>query len=131
MSVSTFRNRATYEDSPEFTASAYRAAGWHKGIAWRVLGWKVDPVAPWYCCNCNRCGFERGGGGGRITDRGDPGCDHDIVQSDEPDYERTGELLCIMIGDDKPHSIDPDDLEPIDDDDYCPECGQIGCRACR
>jgi len=43
-------------------------------------------------------------------------------------YEiRTGLVLAIMVGDDRRHRIDPDDLTPIDRADYCGECGQIGC----
>lgn len=33
-----------------------------------------------------------------------------------------------MVGDDRVHLVDPDDLTKIEDDDYCHECGQVGCR---
>lgn len=36
-------------------------------------------------------------------------------------------LIMRMIGDDRDHIIDVDDIEPISDDDYCDGCGQIGC----
>jgi hypothetical protein len=39
----------------------------------------------------------------------------------------TGRVLAHMIGDDREFSFDPDDLTPLDDLDYCAECGQIGC----
>ena len=42
---------------------------------------------------------------------------------------RTGNLIMVMVGDDFPHQIDPDDVSPIPDSDYCHECGQIGCTA--
>jgi len=53
----------------------------------------------------------------------------------EPDEEtegsgyevRTGRVLAVMIGDDYRHRVDPDDLTPIAREDYCGECGQIGC----
>lgn len=53
----------------------------------------------------------------------------------EPDEEtewsgieaRTGRVLAVMIGDDHRHSVDPDDLAPIAREEYCGECGQIGC----
>lgn len=32
-----------------------------------------------------------------------------------------------MVGDDRDIEIDIADLEPLDPDDFCPECGQIGC----
>jgi len=44
-------------------------------------------------------------------------------------YEvRTGRVLAVMIGDDYRHSVDPEDLKPIDRRDYCGSCGQIGCQ---
>jgi len=43
--------------------------------------------------------------------------------------EPTGMILAYMIGDDRTFVFDPSDLVPIADDDYCTECGQIGCTA--
>ena len=42
--------------------------------------------------------------------------------------ERTGMLVVQMIGDDRHFVVDPDDVTPLDEDEYCPECGQIGCQ---
>lgn len=43
-------------------------------------------------------------------------------------YEvRTGNVLAVMVGDDRRHSVDPADLTPIAWEDYCGSCGQIGC----
>lgn len=43
-------------------------------------------------------------------------------------YEvRTGRLLVVMIGDDRRHAVDPEDVTPIARAEYCGECGQIGC----
>lgn len=36
-------------------------------------------------------------------------------------------VIAVMIGDDRKHEIDVDDLILIDEDDYCHECGQMGC----
>jgi hypothetical protein len=44
---------------------------------------------------------------------------------------RTGNVIAVMIGDDRKFSVDPEDLTPIPDKDYCPECGQVGCKAGR
>jgi hypothetical protein len=41
---------------------------------------------------------------------------------------RTGMVLAVMIGDDHRHRVDEEDLEPLPREDYCGECGQIGCR---
>jgi hypothetical protein len=47
-------------------------------------------------------------------------------------YEnRTGKVIAVMIGDDRHFSVDPDDITPVSEEDYCPECGQIGCHAIR
>jgi hypothetical protein len=32
-----------------------------------------------------------------------------------------------MVGDDKVHEVDSDDIEEIPDDAFCLECGQMGC----
>lgn len=41
----------------------------------------------------------------------------------------TGNVLMVMVGDDYKHVVDPEDVEVIPEDSYCPECGQIGCTA--
>lgn len=41
--------------------------------------------------------------------------------------ERTGNALCVMIGDDQRHSVDPSDLTALDREEFCGVCGQIGC----
>lgn len=41
--------------------------------------------------------------------------------------EPTGRVLAHMIGDDRPHSFDPDELTAIADEDFCGCCGQVGC----
>jgi len=40
----------------------------------------------------------------------------------------TGNVVMVMVGDDRKHSIDPDDLVVIDEEEYCSCCGQIGCQ---
>lgn len=46
------------------------------------------------------------------------------VEEPHPDLVRM-----VMVGDDEVHEIDRTDLTVIGDDDYCHECGQIGCKA--
>jgi len=41
----------------------------------------------------------------------------------------TGRVTMVMVGDDRRHSIDPSDCTALLDGDYCPSCGQIGCKA--
>lgn len=43
------------------------------------------------------------------------------------DDRECGQVLIVMVGDDRKHTVDIDDLEQIDELDYCAECGQIGC----
>jgi hypothetical protein len=45
---------------------------------------------------------------------------------DDPDHRM---VRAVMVGDDTEHIVDRDDLVVIADDDYCSECGQIGCTA--
>lgn len=40
---------------------------------------------------------------------------------------RTGKVVAIMVGDDHRHLVDSDDLEALEEGDYCGGCGQIGC----
>ena len=39
----------------------------------------------------------------------------------------TGNLIVVMIGDDKKHIVDFSELKEITSDNFCHECGQIGC----
>jgi hypothetical protein len=56
-----------------------------------------------------------------IPDRCDDG--------ERTDYEYPDEqfVIGVMVGDDLEFTLDVDDLVAIDDDDYCAQCGQIGC----
>lgn len=35
--------------------------------------------------------------------------------------------IMVMVGDDRRHHVDRHDITPLDDDDWCGGCGQIGC----
>ena len=37
------------------------------------------------------------------------------------------QVRAVMVGDDREHIVDVDDLTPLGDLDYCAICGQIGC----
>lgn len=56
------------------------------------------------------------------------------VETADEATEWTGELVAdyeqvraVMVGDDREHIVSVDDLTPLEDDDYCGQCGQIGC----
>ncbi len=40
---------------------------------------------------------------------------------------QTGQLVCMMVGDDNHWLFDPSDIKKLAREDYCSECGQIGC----
>jgi len=40
-----------------------------------------------------------------------------------------GRAQACMVGDDRIHQFDYDELQAISEEDYCPDCGQIGCEA--
>jgi hypothetical protein len=42
-------------------------------------------------------------------------------------YNRTGLIAVRLVGDDRTYFVEPEDLQKIDDLDYCAECGQVGC----
>jgi hypothetical protein len=41
--------------------------------------------------------------------------------------QRTGKLVAHMVGDDVHFRFDPAELVKLNREDYCGECGQIGC----
>ena len=58
------------------------------------------------------------------------------VKERDEDYEWSGietenrDLVeAVMVGDDRVHIVDVSDLTELKVDEYCPECGQIGCTA--
>lgn len=38
-----------------------------------------------------------------------------------------GDVICHMIGDDRPIRLDPADCTIVDEDEVCWSCGQVGC----
>lgn len=49
-------------------------------------------------------------------------------ESGEVELERCdGQVVGVMVGDDRRHIIEVADLTEIKEGEYCPSCGQIGC----
>jgi len=46
---------------------------------------------------------------------------------DHETVEDRGFVRAVMVGDDREHIVDVDDLTMIADEDFCQECGQTGC----
>ena len=125
--MATWRNHS-YEDAPEYDGERYTVAGM-PGVAWWVLGWELgdheveDEEECWDCS---------GTGDGPDDDEDYPTtcefCDGTgTVYNYRWEPYRTGMLLCVMVGDDAPHVVDPGDLTQLGELDYCAECGQVGC----
>jgi hypothetical protein len=108
--------------------SAYTADG-YRGIAWRVTGYATEwTTEEWVYL----------------------GDEHDPDAGADDYFERTGyyypdenpanyaygepeeiedrtRVVAHMIGDDRDFTFDIEDLMPLDEDGYCPGCGQTGC----
>lgn len=41
--------------------------------------------------------------------------------------ERTGRVVCKMVGDDRRFVFELEEIHPLDRGDYCGVCGQLGC----
>lgn len=42
--------------------------------------------------------------------------------------ERTGQVVCQMVGDDRRFCFEPGEVHEIAREEFCGVCGQIGCR---
>jgi hypothetical protein len=45
------------------------------------------------------------------------------------EYENRERVRAVMVGDDRVFVFDVEDFEPLADDEYCRDCGQIGCTS--
>jgi hypothetical protein len=98
--VALSTGRALYipdNDTPERFPGYYRDK--QGGVAWRIVGAEIEVYENW-------------------EDEFSPGCE---------EWRETGMLVAVMVGDDARHVFDPGDLEPLDREEFCGECGQIGC----
>jgi hypothetical protein len=99
------------EKKIDFSA-AYQVKGW-RGIAFRLRGWK-QVWEPFMICIDDEDGEE--------VEMPSPCGEGEWI--DDPDRQT---VIAVMVGDDRKHEVDIDDLIPLDDLDYCAECGQVGC----
>ena len=90
----------------------YSVAG-YGGIAFYLLGYATEwTEEEWIYCG-----------------EGDPDEESSYLYNEPEEIENRDRVRAVMVGDDRVHEIDIDDLTVIDDLDYCAECGQIGCHA--
>ena len=94
----------------------YSVAG-YGGIAFYLLGYATETQ------------YE-----GDIVICDDEDCDHSLSEMCwiEGDYSiviDTDRVRAVMVGDDREYIVGIDDLTLLQDDDFCAECGQIGCMS--
>lgn len=100
------------EQSAELDFSARYRHSDFRGVALRIHGW-VKTWEPYT---------------GLTTDEDGTEFEEEIPGEGEwVDDVAGGRVLVIMVGDDRKYTVDLEDLEPIEDHEYCHECGQIGC----
>lgn len=88
------------------------------GVAFYLLGYATRSVPVMYISTFNDDGEY------------DPDGEEREVESDEFDeVEDRQWVRAVMVGDDTVHIVEVDDLTVIGEDDYCSECGQVGCTA--
>lgn len=100
--------------------------GFH-GVACVYRGPQTEPGALFVrCWECDGSGI-----GGEDEGADSLCCDvcggSGDVYDEEPEPVETGRALVVMVGDDHVYAVDPDDMTPIAEEDYCHACGQIGC----
>jgi hypothetical protein len=110
----------------------YRVKG-YEGVAFYVHGFpKVwEEYMSWVPCgNCNVPGLIPDGKtqADCLVCNGEGGFD---APSGDGEWfsqdESCGRVIVVMVGDDRKHEVDIDDLAPLKSDEYCQDCGQIGC----
>jgi hypothetical protein len=45
------------------------------------------------------------------------------------EYVRTDRVVAVMVGDDRRFVFERDAVTPLAREEYCGQCGQVGCRA--
>lgn len=99
----------TVETTLDLNAS-YRVAG-YGGIAFYLLG---------YSTTWTEESWEYSG-------EGDEEDESSYFYNEPEEIEDRSFVRAVMVGDDHVHLVDVDDLEPLAREDYCGQCGQIGC----
>jgi hypothetical protein len=99
------RGRYLYEDAPEHDGKRYMVKGW-RGVAWFVRGAEIERAEVW------------------IDDATEEDPENGYWDTEE---QRSGMLVMTMVGDDSQHLVDAEDITELTREEYCGECGQIGC----
>ena len=103
---------ATTEQGFDF-GPAYRVQG-YGGVAWRVDGYAQEWTEETW----------------EYSGEGDEDDEANYYYNEPELIEDRSRVVAHMIGDDRDFTFDVDEVEPIEDDEYCSGCGQIGCGWC-
>lgn len=97
----------------ELDLSARYSVEGYGGIAFYALGYATEwTEEEWIYCG-----------------EGDEDDEANYLYNEPEEIEDRSRARMVMVGDDRVHLIDVEDLTVIGEDDYCHECGQIGCTA--
>ena len=103
------------EKSGELDFDARYTVAGYRGIAFYLAGYAAEWTEEEWVLVCE-----------------DSECDHDgdcYLYSEPEEIERSDRVRAVMVGDDRVHVVDVEDLTEISEEDYCAGCGQVGCKA--
>lgn len=60
---------------------------------------------------------------------GDPEDESSYLYNEPEELEDTSRVRMVMVGDDTVFTFYVEDINPLSEDAFCHECGQIGCHA--
>lgn len=102
--------KTMYDDLP-FGPGSYVRVKSRPGIAFYIYDWyKTERISGFIDWD-ERSDFES-----------------DFVETSREEIVDKTRAIVTMVGDDKEWVVDTDELEPLSDEDFCGECGQIGCQ---
>jgi hypothetical protein len=107
----------TVHDALDFSAR-YAVAG-YRGVAFYLLGYATEWTEETWTLDCMTDGHV-------YPDDHDETC---YLYGEPEEVERGDMVRAVMVGDDRVHVVDVADLTEIGEEDYCPGCGQVGCKA--
>ena len=99
----------TVDAEVDFSAH-YRIAG-YGGIAWYLRGYaKTYTEESW-----------------EYIGEGDTEDEANYLYNEPEQVVDTTRVIAVMVGDDRPFEVDVDELTLLPREDFCGQCGQIGC----
>jgi hypothetical protein len=84
-------------------------------IAYYLLGWATEWTEESYELDCDS--------ETHVFDRVHD--DYCYLYNKPEQYDRTDQVIAVMVGDDRQHVVNVEDLTEISGDDVCPGCGAV------